>query len=142
MPIQLHCHYIGGLAPMTYLKAVEAGVDVIDSATVPMAFGNSQPATEMVVTALIGTPYDPELDLDQLFEDRQVLRKRAPRRRARARGHLAHAHAGLLHQVPGGMISNLQRQLKEQNAADRLPEVLEEIPACGPRSAIRRSSRR
>ena len=56
VPIQLHCHYIGGLAPMTYLKAIEAGVDVIDTATVPMAFGNSQPATEMVVTALIGTP--------------------------------------------------------------------------------------
>ena len=67
VPIQLHCHYIGGLAPMTYLKAVEAGVDVIDTATVPLAFGNSQPATEMVVTALIGTPYDTELDLEKLF---------------------------------------------------------------------------
>src|SRR5450756_3185157 len=65
--IQLHCHYIGGLAPMTYLKAVEAGVDVIDTATVPLAFGNSQPASEMVVTALIGTPYDTELDLEKLF---------------------------------------------------------------------------
>ena len=67
VPVQLHCHYIGGLAPMTYLKAVEAGVDVIDTATVPLAFGNSQPATEMVVTAFIGTPNDTELDLETLF---------------------------------------------------------------------------
>ncbi|HZJ02365.1 MAG TPA: pyruvate carboxylase subunit B, partial [Thermoleophilia bacterium] len=63
LPLQLHCHYIGGLAPMTYLKAIEAGVDVVDTATVPLAFGASQPATEMIVTALKGTPYDTELDL-------------------------------------------------------------------------------
>ncbi len=58
VPLELHCHYIGGLAPMTYLKAIEAGVDIIDTATVPLAFGASQPATEMVVSALSGTPYD------------------------------------------------------------------------------------
>src|SRR5680860_590517 len=68
VPLQLHCHYIGGLAPMTYLKAIEAGVDIVDTATVPLAFGASQPATEMLVTALKGTPYDTELDLDLLFE--------------------------------------------------------------------------
>ena len=67
VPIQLHCHYIGGLAPMTYLKAIEAGVDVIDTATVPHGLRQLQPATEMVVTALIGTPYDSELDLERLF---------------------------------------------------------------------------
>ena len=128
MPIQLHCHYIGGLAPMTYLKAVEAGVDVIDTATVPLAFGNSQPATEMVVTALIGTPYDTELDLDKLF----VIAKYFEQVRidtGHERGVTSLTHMQVYsHQVPGGMISNLESQLTEQNALDRLPEVLEEIP--------------
>jgi oxaloacetate decarboxylase alpha subunit len=128
VPIQLHCHYIGGLAPMTYLKAIEAGVDVIDTATVPLAFGNSQPATEMVVTALIGTPYDSELDLEKLF----VIAKYFESVRIEQgfdRGVTSLTHMQVYsHQVPGGMISNLQSQLKEQNALDRLPEVLEEIP--------------
>ena len=128
VPIQLHCHYIGGLAPMTYLKAIEAGVDVIDTATVPMAFGNSQPATEMVVTALIGTPYDSELDLEKLF----TIAKYFERVRLEGgwdRGVTSLTHMQVYsHQVPGGMISNLEGQLKEQNALDRLPEVLEEIP--------------
>jgi len=128
VPIQLHCHYIGGLAPMTYLKAVEAGVDVIDTATVPLAFGNSQPATEMVVTALIGTPYDTELDLDKLF----VIAKYFEGVRldtGHDRGVTSLTHMQVYsHQVPGGMISNLESQLSEQSALDRLPEVLEEIP--------------
>ncbi len=128
VPIQLHCHYIGGLAPMTYLKAIEAGVDVIDTATVPMAFGNSQPATEMVVTALIGTPYDSELDLDKLFTIAKYFEKvRLEGGWDRGVTSLTHMQV-YSHQVPGGMISNLESQLKEQNALDRLPEVLEEIP--------------
>jgi oxaloacetate decarboxylase alpha subunit len=128
VPIQLHCHYIGGLAPMTYLKAVEAGVDVIDTATVPMAFGNSQPATEMLVTALIGTPYDAELDLEQLFRIAKYFEGvRLDGGHERGVTSLTHMQV-YSHQVPGGMISNLQSQLKEQNALDRLPEVLEEIP--------------
>jgi len=128
VPIQLHCHYIGGLAPMTYLKAIEAGVDVIDTATVPLAFGNSQPATEMVVTALIGTPYDSELDLERLF----AIAKYFETVRIEGgwdRGVTSLTHMQVYsHQVPGGMISNLEGQLREQNALDRLPEVLEEIP--------------
>jgi oxaloacetate decarboxylase alpha subunit len=128
VPIQLHCHYIGGLAPMTYLKAVEAGVDVIDTATVPLAFGNSQPATEMVVTALIGTPYDTELDLDRLFSIAKYFEKvRIETGHDRGVTSLTHMQV-YSHQVPGGMISNLESQLSEQNAMDRLPEVLEEIP--------------
>jgi oxaloacetate decarboxylase alpha subunit len=128
VPIQLHCHYIGGLAPMTYLKAVEAGVDVIDTATVPMAFGNSQPATEMVVTALIGTPYDSGLDLEKLFEIAKFFENvRIESGHDRGVTSLTHMQV-YSHQVPGGMISNLQSQLKEQNALDRLPEVLQEIP--------------
>ncbi len=128
VPIQLHCHYIGGLAPMTYLKAVEAGVDVIDTATVPLAFGNSQPATEMVVTALIGTPNDTELDLEKLFTIAKYFEKvRIATGHERGVTSLTHMQV-YSHQVPGGMISNLESQLSEQNALDRLPEVLEEIP--------------
>jgi oxaloacetate decarboxylase alpha subunit len=128
VPLQLHCHYIGGLAPMTYLKAVEAGVDVIDTATVPLAFGNSQPATEMVVTALIGTPNDTELDLEKLFVIAKYFEKvRIETGHERGVTSLTHMQV-YSHQVPGGMISNLESQLSEQNALDRLPEVLEEIP--------------
>ncbi len=128
VPIQLHCHYIGGLAPMTYLKAVEAGVDVIDTATVPLAFGNSQPATEMVVTALIGTPYDTELDLEKLFTIAKYFESvRLETGHDRGVTSLTHMQV-YSHQVPGGMISNLESQLSEQSALDRLPEVLEEIP--------------
>jgi oxaloacetate decarboxylase alpha subunit len=128
VPIQLHCHYIGGLAPMTYLKAIEAGVDVIDTATVPLAFGNSQPATEMVVTALIGTPYDTELDLEKLFAIAKYFEAvRIEGGFDRGVTSLTHMQV-YAHQVPGGMISNLEGQLKEQIALDRLPEVLEEIP--------------
>ena len=128
VPIQLHCHYIGGLAPMTYLKAIEAGVDVIDTATVPLAFGNSQPATEMVVSALTGTPYDSGLDLEKLFEMAKYFEKvRLEGGWDRGVTSLTHMQV-YSHQVPGGMISNLESQLKEQNALDRLPEVLEEIP--------------
>jgi oxaloacetate decarboxylase alpha subunit len=128
VPIQLHCHYIGGLAPMTYLKAIEAGVDVIDTATVPLAFGNSQPATEMVVTALIGTPYDSELDLEKLFRIAKYF-EGVRKRLGFERGVTSLTHMQVYsHQVPGGMISNLESQLKEQNALDRLSEVLQEIP--------------
>jgi len=128
VPVQLHCHYIGGLAPMTYLKAIEAGVDVIDTATVPLAFGNSQPATEMVVTALIGTPFDTELELEKLFEIAKYF-EGVRKDRGHERGVTSLTHMQVYsHQVPGGMISNLESQLKEQNALDRMPEVLEEIP--------------
>lgn len=128
VPIHLHCHYIGGLAPMTYLKAIEAGVDVIDTATVPLAFGNSQPATEMVVTALIGTPYDTGLDLERLFEIAKYFEK-VRQDTGHDRGVTSLTHMQVYsHQVPGGMISNLESQLAEQSALDRMPEVLAEIP--------------
>ena len=128
LPLQLHCHYIGGLAPMTYLKAIEAGVDIVDTATVPLAFGASQPATEMLVTALKGTPYDTELDLDSLFEMAEYFEK-IREEGGFERGVTSLAHMRVYsHQVPGGMISNLISQLKEQKAEERLNEVLEEIP--------------
>jgi len=128
VPVQVHCHYIGGLAPMTYLKAIEAGADVIDTAATPLAFGNSLPATEMVVTSLIGTPYDTELDLEKLFAIAKYFDK-VRQDEGFPRGVTSLTHMQVYsHQVPGGMISNLESQLKEQGALDRLPEVLQEIP--------------
>lgn len=128
IPIQLHCHYIGGMAPMNYLKAIEAGVDIIDTATVPLAFGNSQPATEMIVGAFKDSPYDSKLELEKLYEIAEYFEEiRA--RRGYSRGVTSIEHMKVFsHQVPGGMISNLISQLKEQKAEDRLKNVLEEIP--------------
>ncbi|MDO7786387.1 acetyl-CoA carboxylase biotin carboxyl carrier protein [Desulforamulus aquiferis] len=128
IPIQLHCHYIGGMAVGAYLKAAEAGVDVVDTASVPMAFGASQPPVETVVRALKGTPYDTGLSLKSLFEVAQYfedLRRELGQQRGVTRISDMRVFE---HQVPGGMISNLVSQLEEQKALDRLDEVLEEIP--------------
>lgn len=128
IPIQLHSHYIGGLAPMTYLKAVEAGVDVIDTATAPMAFGASQPPVETIVSALRGTPYEIPLNLDLLFEVARYFED-LRRKRGFERGVTRITDMQVFsHQVPGGMISNLVSQLEQQKALHRLPEVLAEIP--------------
>lgn len=128
IPIHLHCHYIGGMAPMNYLKGIEAGADLIDTASFPLAFGNSQPAAEMIVAALKDTPYDTQLDLETLYEVAEYFEKvRAKRKMQRGVTSLVHMKI-FSHQVPGGMISNLYSQLDYQNALDRLPEVLEEIP--------------
>ncbi len=128
VPIHLHCHYIGGMAPMNYLKAVEAGVDIIDTATVPLAFGNSQPAVEMIVAALKDTEYDTGLDIEKLYDIAQYFEEVREKRHFN-RGVTSLVHMRVFsHQVPGGMISNLYSQLQEQKAEDRLDEVLEEIP--------------
>lgn len=127
-PINVHCHYIGGMAPMNYLKAIEAGADIIDTATVPIAFGNSQPATEMIVAALKETPYDSGLEVEKLYEIAEYFESiRVKRGFKRGVTSLEHMRV-FSHQVPGGMISNLFSQLEEQHALDRLGEVLEEIP--------------
>ncbi|MEW6695730.1 MAG: acetyl-CoA carboxylase biotin carboxyl carrier protein [Bacillota bacterium] len=128
VPVHLHCHYIGGMAVGAYLKAAEAGVDVVDTASVPMAFGASQPPVETVVRALKGTPYDTGLSLKSLFEVAQYfedLRKELGQQRGVTRISDMRVFE---HQVPGGMISNLVSQLEEQKALHRLDEVLEEIP--------------
>ena len=128
VPIQLHCHYIGGMAPMNYLKAVECGVDILDTATVPLAFGNSQPAVEMIVAALKDSDRDAGLDMDKLYNIAEYFEKvREARHFQRGVTSLVHMKV-FSHQVPGGMISNLYSQLQEQKAEDRLEEVLEEIP--------------
>jgi oxaloacetate decarboxylase alpha subunit len=128
LPIDLHCHYIGGMAPMNYLKAIEAGIDIIDTATVPLAFGNSQPAVEMIVAALKDTPYDTGFDLESLYDIAKYW-EGVRSKRGFQRGVTSLTHMQVFsHQVPGGMISNLYSQLELQKALDRLDEVLEEIP--------------
>ncbi|TYL14665.1 acetyl-CoA carboxylase biotin carboxyl carrier protein [Neomoorella thermoacetica] len=128
VPVQLHSHYIGGLAVGAYLEAARAGVDVVDTASVPLAFGASQPPVETVVRALEGTPYDTGLDLNLLFEIARYFDD-LRRELGYERGVTRITDMWVFqHQVPGGMISNLVSQLKEQKAADRINEVLAEIP--------------
>lgn len=128
LPIQLHTHYIGGLAIATHLKAVEAGVDVIDTATVPLAFGSSQPPVETIVRALQDTQWDTGIDLGNLFEIADYF-ENIRKRKGFERGVTRITDMKVFeHQVPGGMISNLFSQLQEQRSVHRLGEVLKEIP--------------
>ncbi|MCC8049216.1 MAG: oxaloacetate decarboxylase subunit alpha [Clostridiales bacterium] len=131
IPIQLHTHYTSGVASMTYLKAVEAGVDVIDTAMSPFALGTSQPATEVMVETFKGTPYDTGFDSQLLDEIADYFRPM--RDEALESGLLNPKNMGvniktLLYQVPGGMLSNLTSQLKDMHAEDKYYEVLEEVP--------------
>ncbi|MGE5396096.1 MAG: acetyl-CoA carboxylase biotin carboxyl carrier protein [Chitinophagales bacterium] len=128
IPVQLHTHYIGGLAVGTCLKAAEAGVDIVDTASVPLAFGSSQPPVETLVRALQGTPWDTGLKIHDLFDIAgyfETVRKT----KGYERGVTRISHMKVFeHQVPGGMISNFVSQLEEQRAIDKLDLVLEEIP--------------
>ena len=131
IPIQLHTHYTSGVASMTYLKAVEAGVDVVDTAMSPFALGTSQPATEVMVETFKGTPYDTGFDQNLLAEIADYFRP--IRDEALESGLLNPKNLGvniktLLYQVPGGMLSNLTSQLKDLAAEDKYYQVLEEVP--------------
>ncbi len=131
LPIQLHTHYTSGVAAMTYMKAVEAGCDIIDTAMSPLAMGTSQPATEVMAKAFEGTEYDPGFDQNLLAEIADYFRPL--REEWLESGLLSPKVMGvniktLLYQVPGGMLSNMVSQLKEMKAEDKYDEVLEEIP--------------
>ncbi len=131
IPIQLHTHYTSGVASMTYLKAIEAGVDVVDCALSPLAMGTSQPPTEPLVETLKGTKYDTGLDLDALTEVSDYFKPL--REKYLASGLMNTKVLGvdintLKYQVPGGMLSNLVSQLKQQGKEDKFDEVLKEIP--------------
>ena len=132
LPVHLHCHSTSGMALMTYLRACDAGVDIIDTAFSPLGWGTSQPPVETVVAALKGTPFDPGFDMRLLVEISEYFRELREK---------YYDPLGLIdpiservdpsilvHQIPGGMFSNLISQLKEQNALERLKEVLEEVP--------------
>lgn len=128
LPVQVHTHYTSGMASMMYLKAIEAGADVIDTSISTLALGTSQPATEAMVASLMDTPYDTGLNLEALSEIAGYFKE--------VRKHYKEfdVYSGgvdtnvLLYQVPGGMLSNFISQLQQQDAEDRMPEVLAEVP--------------
>ncbi|MCL2631889.1 MAG: acetyl-CoA carboxylase biotin carboxyl carrier protein [Coriobacteriia bacterium] len=128
LPVHVHCHYVGGMAPANYIKAAEAGAEIVDTASAPLAFGSSQPAVEMVAAALKESVYDPGLDLDLLFEIAEYWDEVRERKNYK-RGVSSLLHMQVYsHQVPGGMMSNLVSQLEQQNALDRIDDVMKEIP--------------
>jgi pyruvate carboxylase subunit B len=130
LPVQLHTHHTSGMGMMSYLKAAEAGVDIVDTVLAPLALRSSGPAVEPFVAALHGTPRDTGLDLAYLLKLGEYLETIA----AKYRDFLNQTRMSvidtsvLMHQIPGGMISNLIVQLKQSNALHRLNEVYEEIP--------------
>ena len=130
LPIQLHTHYTSGMASMTYLKAVEAGVDIIDTALSPFAMGTSQPATEALVAAFQGTPYDTGLDLEKLYTLSDYFRgvKKDLAQTFNLNPNIDIDTKVLTFQIPGGMLSNFLNQMKEQGMEDKYPELLEEMP--------------
>ncbi|WP_457555845.1 sodium-extruding oxaloacetate decarboxylase subunit alpha [Candidatus Pyrohabitans sp.] len=129
IPIDLHSHCTSGMAPISYFAAIEAGVDIIDTAMSPFAWGTSQPPTESMVAALKGTPYDTGIDLEAFAEITPFFKDVRKRYDAIIEDISEMVDVNvLLYQIPGGMMSNLISQLKEQNALDRLQEVLEEVP--------------
>jgi oxaloacetate decarboxylase alpha subunit/pyruvate carboxylase subunit B len=131
IPIHLHSHFTSGMAQMSHLKAIEAGVDIVDTCMSPYAFRTSHPAIEPLVMALLGTNRDTGFDIKQLAEINEILEKEIlPKYR-----HLLDDTKVsiidinvLLHQTPGGMLSNLVNQLREMDALDRIDEVYAELP--------------
>lgn len=131
LPVELHTHYTAGVGSMTYLKAVEAGCDLIDTALTPFAMGTSQPATESMVATLKDTEFDTGLDLEKLGEISNYFTKIKEKyvKSGELDSKVLGADANvLIYQVPGGMLSNLVSQLKQQNALDKYDEVLAEVP--------------
>ncbi|UCE74048.1 MAG: pyruvate carboxylase subunit B [Methanomassiliicoccales archaeon] len=128
LPVHMHCHDTSGVATASYLKGIEAGADIIDCAISSLSSGTSQPPTETVVAMLKDTPYDTGLDLGVL----DVIAKHFENVRKKYRiyeSEFTGVDTNVLQfQIPGGMMSNLVKQLRDQNAEDRLPEVLKEVP--------------
>jgi oxaloacetate decarboxylase alpha subunit len=131
LPIELHSHCTGGLMEMTYLRAIQAGVDIIDCALSPLSGGTSQPCTEAINYALRGTEYDPKLNEDMLnaaaSKLAKVKQKYLDNKTLNPKVLTCNPNI-LKYQVPGGMLSNLISQLTQQGALDRLDEVLAEVP--------------
>ncbi len=130
LPIELHTHYTSGMGSMSYLKAIEAGVDIIDCALSPFGLGTSQPATEAMVAALAGTPADTGIPKETLFPIADYFRgvKKSLESSFSLNTAIDIDTKVLSFQIPGGMLSNMLNQLKEQGHADKYPQVLEEMP--------------
>jgi pyruvate carboxylase subunit B len=129
LPIDMHSHCSSGMAPLSYQAAAQAGIDILDTAFSAFGWGVSQPPTESMVASFQGTPYDTGLDLELLYEIGESIAKMSANYRMLFTAEATRPSvAVLLHQVPGGMISNLVSQLREQKALDKLPAVHAEIP--------------
>lgn len=128
LPLVVHSHSTSGLAPLCQLKAIEAGADRIDTAISSFASGTSHPATESQVAALQGTDYDTGLDLELLNEIADYFREVRKKYHQFESEFTREDVSVQINQVPGGMMSNLANQLKEQNALDRIRDVFAEIP--------------
>ncbi len=128
VPLHLHCHSTAGLADMTVIKAIEAGVDRVDTAISSMSGTYGHPATESLVATLKDTPFDTGLNIEKLESIAAYFRE-VRKKYAAFEGQLKGADSRIIvAQVPGGMLTNMESQLKQQNAADKLDEVLQEIP--------------
>ena len=131
LPIDLHTHYTSGQAAMTYMKAIEAGCDIIDCASAPFSMGTSQPATDVMVEALRGTPYEPKMDqklVTKVSDYFTPYREECIKSGRMSTKVLGVNVRTMLYQVPGGMLSNMIKQLDEQGKGDKLDEVLAEVP--------------
>ena len=129
IPVNLHSHCSSGMAPLSYQAAASAGGDMLDTAFSAFGWGVSQPPTESIVAALKDTPHDTGLDLEQLYEIGEYFAALSARYRLLFTAEATRPNVNvLIHQIPGGMLSNLVSQLREQNALNRMGEVLAEIP--------------
>lgn len=128
MLIQLHSHYTSGMASMTYLKGIEAGADVVDTAVASMALHTSQPAAETTIAVLKNTEYDTGMDINKIIPISEYFEELAENKAYKRPNQGLIDIKVLSHQVPGGMISNLLSQLDKQGASDRIEEVLDELP--------------
>ncbi len=131
IPLELHTHCTGGVAEMTLMKAIEAGIDIVDTALSPLAGGTSQPCTEALVYSLKGTKYDTGLNVEYLNKGAEILTKTKDRflKEGGLNPKALTVNPNILkYQVPGGMLSNLMSQLTQQGAMDKYEEVLKEIP--------------
>lgn len=129
IPVCLHSHCTSGMAPTSYLKAIEAGVDIIDTAIGPFSFGTSQPGVETMYAMLENTQYKSDLDIERVYKIANFFKKLMEKYKSLLSEASLTVNTQILHfQIPGGMMSNLVSQLREQNAEPRLGEILSEIP--------------
>jgi len=128
IPVLLHNHDMSGMATINHMMAVLAGVDMLDTVLSPLAFGSSHPATETIVAALQGTPFDTGLDLAKIAEAAEEAKKIKKKYKKYETEYAGVNAKVLIHKIPGGMISNMVAQLMEANALDKIEEALEEVP--------------
>ena len=129
LPVCLHSHCTSGMAPTSYFKAIEAGVDVIDTAIGPFSFGTSQPGVETMYAMLENTEYKSDIDIERVYKIANYFKKLKEKYKGLLSEAAVTTNTQILHfQIPGGMMSNLVSQLRDQNAENRLDEILLEVP--------------